>query len=281
MNKRICISLLALLFFAPAQGQEKRYIYIDSTLLKNGEPYPAEEPADEAVAEPVPDDHTEINEAVNEEVLDTTLYLNGLITSPDSVRQWKKAKEYAYMKNMDSLLKDLQQKEKNQNQRTPVSTGPGLLESILSSAILKILLWTLAGGFVLFIVYRLFLADGVFRRESRLVKDKALEIVEEHITGETDFDALINGALTNNNFRQAVRYQYLRTLHKLAGRNFVELAPDKTNYQYVREIKGPALQNDFASLTLNYEYVWYGEFEVEKDIYDKIENGFRNFNQKV
>ena len=46
-------------------------------------------------------------------------------------------------------------------------------------------------------------------------------------------------------------------------------------------VEGPALQNDFASLTLNYEYVWYGEFEVEKDIYDKIEKGFRNFNQKV
>lgn len=281
MNKFICISLLALLFFSPAQGQEKRYIYIDSALIKNGEPYPAGEPADEVVVEPVPDDHTEVREAVNEEVLDTTLYLNGLITSPDSVRQWKNAKEYAYMKSMDSLLKDLQQKERNQNQRTPVSTGPGLLENILSSAILKILLWTLAGGVVLFIVYRLFLADGAFRRESRPVKDKTLEIVEEHITGETDFDALINGVLKNNNFRQAVRYQYLRTLHKLAGRNFVELAPDKTNYQYVREIKGPALQNDFASLTLNYEYVWYGEFDVEKDVYDKIENGFRNFNQKV
>ena len=280
MNKFICISLLASLFFTAAVAQEKRYIYIDSSLIRSGEPYPANENADEVVVEPVVEDHTENKTVAVEEAIDTTLYLNGLITSPDSVKQWKNAKEYAYMRTLDSLLKDKQQKEKKKDQNTP-SSGPSILESILSSAFIKVLLWMLAGGFVLFIVYRLFLADGAFRRETRPVKEKAQEIAEENISSETDLDALINQALKNSNFRQAVRYQYLRTLHRLAGKNLVELAPDKTNYQYVREIKSPSLQNDFASLTLNYEYVWYGEFDVEKEVYNKIENGFRNFNQKV
>ena len=104
---------------------------------------------------------------------------------------------------------------------------------------------------------------------------------EEVITRESDFDALIRTALQNSNYRQAVRYQYLRTLHILADKNFIELAPDKTNFQYVREIANRNHQNDFASLTLNYEYVWYGEFDIDKNIYQKIENNFTSLNQKL
>ena len=133
---------------------------------------------------------------------------------------------------------------------------------------------------MLFLIYRLFLAEGVFKRKSASLNNTET-VAEEQITGETDFDSLIRTALQNNNYRHAVRYQYLRSLHYLAGKNLVELAPDKTNFQYVREIKNRDMQNEFASLTLNYEYVWYGEFSIENEVYQKIEKGFTGFNQKL
>jgi hypothetical protein len=49
----------------------------------------------------------------------------------------------------------------------------------------------------------------------------------------------------------------------------------------VQEIANHNHRQDFAALTLNYEYVWYGEFDIEKDIYQKIENGFINLNRKL
>ncbi|MBK8608669.1 MAG: DUF4129 domain-containing protein [Chitinophagaceae bacterium] len=155
------------------------------------------------------------------------------------------------------------------------------LMRLLSSDLLQITLWILGIGFILFIIHRLFLADGTFLRRSRSVKNELAEVKEEIIDSDSDFDRLISQALQQQNFRQAVRYQYLRTLHALADRNFIELAPDKTNFQYVREISNSDHQQDFAALTLHYEYVWYGEFNIEKNIYQKIEGGFIRLNQKL
>jgi hypothetical protein len=135
----------------------------------------------------------------------------------------------------------------------------------------------------LFILYKLFLTEGIFKKKSRSINNEQStpEVTEEVVTSESDFDRLIRLALTAGNFRLAVRYQYLRTLHHLAGRNYVEMAVDKTNYQYVQEISNHQLRNDFASLTLNYEYVWYGEFQIEQTIYHKLETAFSGFNQKI
>ncbi|HMK04115.1 MAG TPA: DUF4129 domain-containing protein [Ferruginibacter sp.] len=275
MLKLFYISVLWLTILCPAQAQEKKYVYRDSSLLQTGESRDTLTTID-VVQAPV-DEAEQADENIRE-VLDTTLYPNSLVVPVDSVQYWKDMKAFAYVKHMDSLLKEKQAKEKKKIKRYE---GPGLLDRFLSSGFVQVILWALAIFFVLFIIYKLFLAEGVFKRESKSLKQVTPQVEEEVITNDSDFDALINQAIRNKNYRQAVRYQYLKTLRKLADRDLIELSPDKTNYQYVREIKKPALQNEFASLTLNYEYVWYGEFAIEQNVYGKIEGYFSGFNQKL
>ncbi|MFM6925572.1 MAG: DUF4129 domain-containing protein [Ferruginibacter sp.] len=278
MRKASYILILLLQFFAVAHAQ-KKVIYEDTSLLQKDEPViPAASP-DEVVVNP---DSMVLNvpvEEVKEETEtppDTTLYKNSLGLRYDSVKRWRNLEEYAYTKYLDSLLKSQQKKKK-----APEPPKTGLFNDILGSGILSLLLWTFVICFIGFILYQLFLSDGGFRRRSKKVKDIIAEVQEEIITPESDFDGLIRQALQNGNYRQAIRYQYLRTLHLLAGKNLVNLAPDKTNFQYVSEISNADMRQAFAGLTLNYEYVWYGEFDINKDIYEKIENGFRILNQKL
>lgn len=278
MHKILYISVLMMIFFMPAAAQ-KKFVYEDSSLLQMDEeqisPVPEVEvqPADTAL---VYDE--EYAGSDDMESVDTSLYLNNLYLSVDSVNNWRNLKHYAYLKNLDSLLKN---KPKEKPARTRSSSGPGFFDSLLSSRLISVLLWSLAIFFVLFIIYRLFLAEGVFQRKTKSLKNAEAAVEEEVITSESDFDELIKQALKNGSFRLAVRYQYLRTLHKLADKNMLELAPDKTNYQYVREIASSQHQNEFASLTLSYEYVWYGEFEINQDTYRKIDQGFTDLNQKI
>ena len=56
---------------------------------------------------------------------------------------------------------------------------------------------------------------------------------------------------------------------------------DKTNYQYVQELYGKSYKNDFAALTLNYEYIWYGEFEIEEAAFLRISNHFEKFQNQL
>lgn len=277
MRKFIYISLLLMSFFSAAEAQ-KKFVYEDTSLLQKEEEYV---PDEETKVEVVPKESSinDTNESYEPETVDTSLYKNTLYLPYDSVKNWRNLKEYAYTRYLDSLLKN--EKIKQEKAQSPqTSSGPSFFESILNSGFTKTLLWALAICFVLFIIYRLFLAEGVFQRKTKSAENtEAAE--EEVITHESNFDTLINTALQNSNYRQAVRYQYLRTLHLLADKDLVELAPDKTNYQYVREISNRDIQNDFASLTLNYEYVWYGEFNIDKELYQKIGNNFISLNQKL
>lgn len=249
-----------------AASAQKKYIYQDTSLLQKEETYNDDE--NETAGDYIPS-----------MAIDTFLYKNDLQFSPDSITKWKKLKQYGYMNSLDSLLRDKNKKEKKQ----PVQENykPGFFAKLLNSPVLKALLWMLAISFVLFIIYRLFLTDGMFKASTKTADNAGANIVGETITAETDFDELVRNALLQKNYRQAVRLQYLRTLHLLAAKNLVGLSPDKTNYQYVSEIKDKAYQNEFATLTLNYEYVWYGEFNIEHETYNKIEPGFINFNKKI
>ena len=271
MRKIIYISFLLFSFLSAARAQEK-VIYEDTSLLQKEEPYIV--PAVEEITETSVD--TFVQQYV-EDKTDTTLYRNNLNLAYDSIKNWRNLKEYAYAKYLDSLLKN---EKKPEVKEQPRSSGGSFLGNLLSSGFMSFILWAVVILFVLFIVYRLFLADGVFQRKSKAANSEA-EVTEELITKESDFDKLIRQALQNGNYRQAVRYQYLRTLHLLANKNFVELAPDKTNFQYVHEIANRSHQQEFAALTLNYEYVWYGEFAIEKNIYQKIEINFISLNQKL
>ncbi len=224
------------------------------------------------------------------EIYDTSLAYSQLIISADSVNSWKNNDAYAYAKYLDSLLKLRQKKDAEKLKKQQSSSGKssssadnfGSLnnnDSFFASPGTRIFLWILAGIFILFVIYKLFLGDGIFKRPTKTgaISDN----LEEQVTAETDIDGLINNAVKNGNYRLAVRYWYLKSLHHLSDRHLLQLAADKTNYHYVHELKNEVQRNEFASLTLNYEYVWYGEFDVDEQLYRRLENNFSSFVKKV
>lgn len=214
----------------------------------------------------------------DEQAPDTGLVFHELPFSPDSIRAWKELRAFSYAKYLDSLLKEKQKKKQAQR---PVNNGPSWLDSLLASPVTRVLLWIMAGVFILFILYRLFLAQGVFRRNAGKNEEAGPAVTEEQISVSSDLDAMIRQAVAAGNLRLAIRYHYLQTLHRLAEKQYLQLAADKTNYQYVSEIAREDIQKEFAALTLGYEYAWYGEFEINEPIYRKLETGFTQLNQKI
>jgi hypothetical protein len=287
MRKLFLISIVITVFFTEAQAQDKKYVYQDSTLEQAEELY-APPLTNEVIQAPVEEVVTEeVKEERKEIIIDTALNYTMLTISPDSVEQWKSLQAFGYVKYLDSLLKarkeNAKKEEKKDEDTDSPSSGNGSswLDRVLSSGGLQVFLWILAITFVLFILYKLFLTEGVFRKTPKSIKENTPAAEEEVITSDSNFETLIKQAAQTGNYRLAVRYQYLQTLHKLAGKNFVELATDKTNYQYVREITNQNYQQDFAALTLNYEYVWYGEFNIDIIIYKRMETDFYQFNSKL
>jgi hypothetical protein len=101
---------------------------------------------------------------------------------------------------------------------------------------------------------------------------------EERIMKEEDLQKLIANAVADNNYRLATRYYYLSILKMLVERNVIDWRPEKTNRDYVSEVRTKQYASDFKNLTYVYDFVWYGNFNPNKQEFDEIASDFSQFN---
>ena len=96
-----------------------------------------------------------------------------------------------------------------------------------------------------------------------------------------DFNAEIDKAVTQQNYRLAVRLLYLRSLRQLADAGLIHWDVNKTNTIYINELANAEQRLAFKLLTRQFEYVWYGEFIIDAQIFTKITALFNNFKVKA
>ena len=87
--------------------------------------------------------------------------------------------------------------------------------------------------------------------------------VEEDTIYGVDFPEGINEALSQRNYREAVRLLYLQTLKQLSDADRIEWQPYKTPTQYLCEVRLPA----FRQLTNHFLQVRYGNFEATEELF--------------
>lgn len=266
MIKRFSRFLLSILLIAFAGNPAD--VYAQSTV----------DSSVQVIEEPVVDTTAVYDEEYQEdeqEIVDTTLHRSVWVYSPDSIRSLRAQKDFEYMKSLDSSLKKRQELNNKKQKRT--SSGSLKVGNVFS--LIEIVLWSLLIGALLFVLYRIFLSDrGLFASP---VRNKSLHVEEEQLTDDVYLDQQLQLAIREGNYRLAIRFLYLQSLNKLSERNWLQLSPDKTNYQYVRELAKPQLKNTFARITLHYEYAWYGDFVIEKNVFEPIRKEFDQFQQSI
>ncbi|GAB3424862.1 hypothetical protein GCM10027516_26120 [Niabella aquatica] len=95
------------------------------------------------------------------------------------------------------------------------------------------------------------------------------------------FPEAIKEAAQSKNYRLAVRLHYLQLLKTLSEKGIISYQPDKTNFDYLLQVRSTAHYHDFFSATRNYEYSWYGLFPIDEARYREIEGAFSHFHQKI
>lgn len=232
----------------------------------------------QVIEEPVVDTTAVYDEEEEEEetlIIDTTLHRSIWVYSSDSIRSLRSQKDFDYTKNLDSLLKKRQELA-NKKQKKPSSRSTKVVNVF---PVIEIVLWGLLIGALLFVLYRIFLSDrGLFASPLR---NKGLQVEEEQLTDDVYLDQQLQLAIKEANYRLGIRYLYLQTINKLSERGWLQLSPDKTNYQYVRELSKPQLKNAFARITLHYEYAWYGDFVIGQNVFEPIKKEFDQFHQTI
>lgn len=105
--------------------------------------------------------------------------------------------------------------------------------------------------------------------------DKGLSVHDSEISDSIDFDVLLKKASEDKNYNLAVRYLYLILLRHMSQKELITYKMGKTNFEYLNELKNNDIAPYFRKATYNYEYAWYGQFQLEENSYQSIADEFR------
>lgn len=140
--------------------------------------------------------------------------------------------------------------------------------------LLRALPYLLIAGVVAFLIWLFIKVDIGGSPLKRKDLNTVLVTDEQQIIESQNIQELINDALTQKNYQLAVRYYYLLLLQKLAKKELIDWQVQKTNADYIYEIKNPELRSELSKLTRIYDFIWYGNFEVTESAFYKAEKEF-------
>ena len=109
------------------------------------------------------------------------------------------------------------------------------------------------------------IAFGIWRmleapRNKQIARD-GVEITLDNLDDylhESDLDRFLREALAQNNYPLAVRLYYLQIIKSLSEKSAIKWSREKTNRDYLREMRGHPAAEQFREATRIYERVWYG-----------------------
>ncbi len=119
---------------------------------------------------------------------------------------------------------------------------------------------------------------GMFGRSSSDKIDYTISADDIH---GISFDEAIQQAIASSNFRLAIRLLYLQSLKKLSDNGYINWQINKTNTDYLQETSDKKWHSLFSSLTLTFEYTWYGEAVVSKERFNIVQQQFNQFNNQL
>ena len=131
----------------------------------------------------------------------------------------------------------------------------------------------------------LFMPNGVAFKDgdlyiaeiNRILK---LEKIEENLH-RADLESFILQALKQEEYALALRLYYLSILKELSQRKAIHWKREKTNRQYVWEMRQSPLSGAFEEVTRIFEQAWYGGRQMDKREYQALEPKFRMLAGKV
>lgn len=140
--------------------------------------------------------------------------------------------------------------------------------------VLKVLMYIVCGGIMLVVILRLM---GVNPRQlfygNPSHQSMKGTITEEDIQ-RIDFESQISQAETEQNWKEAIRLQYLYVLKLFTDQGFITWKIDKTNHEYEIELQEDRLKQPFHRVTQVYEHVCYGNFEINEMRYQQFKGQF-------
>jgi hypothetical protein len=143
----------------------------------------------------------------------------------------------------------------------------------------KAIIWSVIAAVLSYIIYLIVQQIRLNKSAGNEIIDDDIEIESAEKLSRIDFRKSIQQTLAKENYRLAVRFYYLWVIQQLSDDKSITFSKNKTNQIYVRELtKNQRISDEigtsFKTCTRLYEYVWFGNFAVDKNRFEEIEPQF-------
>lgn len=234
-------------------------------------------------ASPSIDFVTQDSTFIHQELQKDTSTLSPVTLDQDQIREYQNDEEFNYVEALpeDNWWTRFKQWVNN--------TWNSFIRWLLGSdevsgfwgTFLRLLPYILVIGLVILLIWVFLKMDtGDLLLEKRQTAQAFMSDDEELIKHD-DIQSLIDKAITDHNYRLAVRFYYLLALQKMSGKELIDWQVQKTNREYIYEVKDNSIRKQFRHVTDIYDYIWYGNFEVDAQAFEKAQSSFVTLTNKL
>lgn len=110
----------------------------------------------------------------------------------------------------------------------------------------------------------------------KIIVDVENEWNPEVIT-KTELELRLEAAIARDDFRECVRIYFTFILKELIRKGWIRWKKEKTNHHYVMEMAGKPDTLRFMECVRIYDLVWYGEYHINRDIYELLKPELENY----
>ncbi|MDG1320658.1 MAG: DUF4129 domain-containing protein [Polaribacter sp.] len=149
------------------------------------------------------------------------------------------------------------------------------------AAIVKAIPWIVL-GLLLFFILKFFLKVNTRNATDVLETIPSIQLTnDEELINNIQLNELIAQAIQVKDYRLAVRFHYLLILQKLTDKELIVWQQEKTNEDFIREVAKLKIASDFIEITQLYDFVWYGNFEINEPEFLKATTLFNTLKNKI
>ncbi len=140
------------------------------------------------------------------------------------------------------------------------------VSSPISSILGYIIAIVLIMAVILGVLYFMFSTstEGNPSVESKSIEGETLD--PDHIDN-IDPISLIDEALANGDYRLALRLRFIDFIKRSSDLRLIKWRPEKTNQDYLYELKPHVDFAYLSSVILDYEKVWFGKYDISRQDY--------------
>jgi hypothetical protein len=167
-------------------------------------------------------------------------------------------------------------------EKMELKQDPGWLDALYLFATqqwIKTFFFLLLGAALLYALYRILVTNKLylFYSSSRRI---VLTAEEENET-EENLEEKIAHAVMVRDYRSAIRFMHLKALRLLDAKGWIRFNAKSTNRDYLNALHQNPLAQLFSNITRSYDYVWYGEFQLNEQQFIVLQKNFNQFYNSV